>query len=233
MGVESNLEVVRGRIDAACAAAQRDPSQVRLIAVSKGRPTDDIRAAYAAGQRDFGENRVQELADKASELADLDDLHWSMIGHLQTNKVADVARCAAEVQSVDSLRLAQLLDHRLSDLGRSLPVLIQVNTSGEDSKSGVSPDDVVGFARELTTYPLLVPMGLMTIALQSDDPERVSACFRPRVEVRRQVEAATDRRWPELSMGMSGDPERATTAGATCVRVGTAIFGPRPAEPLS
>ncbi len=227
MGVEAQLEVVRGRIEAACAAAGRDPAAVRLLAVSKTRPASEIIEAYGVGQRGFAESRVQELAAKAQELNELADIEWSMIGHVQTNKVADVARFAHEVQSLDSLRLAQALDHRLSVLGRSLRVLVQVNTSGESSKSGLSVDDVVPFVRELESYPLLKPVGLMTIAALTDDESVVKECFQTLASLRTRVEDTTGHAWPELSMGMSGDLEWAIAAGSTCVRIGTGIFGHR------
>ncbi len=227
MGIEANLAAVRTRIQRACEVSGRDPGEVRLLAVSKTMPAADIRAAYGAGQRDFGESRVQELDAKADQLADLADLSWSMIGHVQTNKIGDVARVADEVQSLDSIRLAHALDHRLSAVGRSLRVLVQVNTSGESSKSGLAVDEVVPFVRELASLPLLQPVGLMTIAMLSDDSEAVSGCFETLAALRREVEDVSGHAWPELSMGMSGDLEHAIAAGSTCVRVGTAIFGVR------
>jgi pyridoxal phosphate enzyme (YggS family) len=227
VGVVENLAAVRRRIEVACDATGRDPASVRLVAVSKTRRAAEIEAAYRAGQRDFAENRVQELVSKAADLAGLADLRWSMIGHVQTNKAADVAATSDEVQSLDSLRLARALDRRLADLDRTLRVLVQVNTSGEESKTGLAPDEVLGFVRELETCPQLKPYGLMTIAANSTDPERVSGCFRTLADLRGQVQDLTGRAWPELSMGMSGDLEIAIAAGSTCVRVGTAIFGSR------
>ncbi len=197
------------------------------MAVSKTRPAPDIVAAYRAGQREFGESRVQELVAKADELADLDEIRWAMIGHVQTNKAGDLARVAHEVQSLDSRRLARALDQRLAPLGHTQRVLIQVNTSGESAKSGFAPDELVPFVREVAHYPRLEPVGLMTIAVLSDDPDAVASCFRTLADLRAQAEDVTGEPWPELSMGMSGDLEAAIAAGSTCVRVGTAIFGYR------
>lgn len=165
---------------------------------------------------------------KAEALADL-DITWSIIGHLQTNKARYVARFAAEVQTLDSLKLAAALDRRLQIEGRSLDVLVQVNTSGEDSKYGLPPEDVSAFLRELPAFTALRVRGLMTLALFSDDAERVQACF-SRLRVLRdrlRQEASPVIALDELSMGMSGDFELAIGEGATIVRVGQAIFGPR------
>ncbi len=227
MDVADRLRAVRERIGRACLDAGRDPSQVRLLAVSKGQSAEAVRQAYEAGQRDFGENRVQELVAKAARLTDLDGLRWSMIGHLQTNKAQAVATVADEVQSLDSRHLAAALHRRLAAAGRTLPVLVQVNTSGEASKSGLAPHEVEGFARDLAGWPTLRPVGLMTVAVRSDDADAVAACFRTLAELRGRVAQVTGHRWPELSMGMSGDLEAAVAAGATCVRVGTAVFGSR------
>ena len=225
VGVVENLEAVRRRIEVACDAAGRDPVSVRLVAVSKTRPVGEIAAAYHAGQHEFGENRAQELVAKAADL-DLPGLRWSMIGHVQTNKARDVARCADEVQTIDSIRVARALDSRL-EAGRTLRVLLQVNTSGESQKSGLTVDEVAPVARELLDHPRLEPMGLMTIAIDSADPAAVSGCFRTLADLRRDLQDMTGHPWPELSMGMSGDLELAIAAGSTCVRVGTAIFGER------
>jgi pyridoxal phosphate enzyme (YggS family) len=220
------LAAVQSQIDGACRDAGRSPATVRLLAVSKTRPGGTVREAYAAGCRWFGENRLQELRDKASELEDL-DVRWSVIGHVQRNKAALVVAVADELQSLDSLELAAELDRRLAEADRTLDVLVQVNTSGEASKSGLEPAEVSEFAVGLRRYPRLVPRGLMTIALPSPDQEQVAACFDRLVAVRQQLRSLAGDGWDELSMGMSGDFGLAIARGATCVRIGSALFGPR------
>ncbi|MBN8769456.1 MAG: YggS family pyridoxal phosphate-dependent enzyme, partial [Stenotrophomonas nitritireducens] len=172
-----NLAAVQARIDAACRRAGRDPAGVRLLPVSKTKPEASLRLAHAAGCRLLGENKVQEAHHKWEAMQDLGDLRWSVIGHLQTNKAKLVARFASEFQALDSLRLAETLDRRLQLEGRTLDVFVQVNTSEEASKYGLAPDDVAAFIRELPRFPALRVRGLMTLALFSDDAERVRACF--------------------------------------------------------
>jgi len=224
-----NLAAVQARIDAACRRAGRDPASVRLLPVSKTIDEARIRQAYAAGCRFLGENKVQEAHHKWEAMQDLADLRWSVIGHLQTNKAKLVARFASEFQALDSLRLAETLDRRLQLEGRTLDVFVQVNTSEEDSKYGLAPADVPAFLRELPRFPALRVRGLMTLALFSDDAERVRACFvRLRgLRERLRQEAPDGVGLDELSMGMSGDFEIAIEEGATVVRVGQAIFGAR------
>ena len=202
---------------------------MRLLPVSKTKPPDVIREAYDAGARLFGENKVQEAVAKAEVFADVADLRWAVIGHLQTNKAKQVAAVAAEFHALDSLRLAEALDRRLHDLDRTLDVFVQVNSSGEDSKFGLAPEAVPEFARELERFGTLRVRGLMTLAVFSDDAELVGACFgRMRdLQSRLQDTDAHPERWHELSMGMSGDYELAIAYGATTVRVGQAIFGDR------
>ncbi len=218
---------IRAQIAAACVEAGRDPAEVRLLAVSKTRPSDTVREAYAAGCRWFGENRLQELRDKAAELADLENLSWSVIGHVQRNKAGIVVDLAGELQSLDSLALAAELDRRLVAAGRTLDVLVQVNTSGEATKSGLRPDDVAAFVEALAPYDGLVPKGLMTIALPSDDEREVVACFDALVCVQERLRDRYGSGWDDLSMGMSGDFRLAIAHGSTCVRIGSALFGPR------
>lgn len=223
------LADVRARIDAACEAAGRRAEEVRLLPVSKTHPGSLLREAYAAGVRIFGENKVQEAAAKAEDLADLDGLGWAMIGHLQTNKAKDVAAFATEFHALDSLKLARTLDRRLDAVDRTLDVFVQVNTSGEESKSGVGPDEVVPLVRDLAGCERLRLRGLMTLAANSDDADRVADCFRLLARCRDRLRDHD--RCPddaeELSMGMSGDFELAIAHGATTVRVGTAVFGAR------
>lgn len=227
--VRANLSAVRARIDRACRAADRNPAQVRLLPVSKTHGLAVLREAYDAGYHRLGENRVQEALDKWQRTRDWPGIEWAVIGHLQTNKARDVARFAVEFQALDSLRLARELDKRLQAEGRGLDVLVQVNSSGEAQKSGLAPADVPTLARELAAFDALRVRGLMTLAVRSDDPDRVAACFQRMQDLQRQLRD-DDRAagsWDELSMGMSGDLELAIAHGSTCVRVGRAIFGER------
>lgn len=224
-----NLDAARARIRAACQRVGRDPAEVRLLPVSKTVDQARIRLAYAAGCRMLGENKVQEAYGKWEAMADLDDLRWSIIGHLQTNKVKYVARFAHEFQALDSLRVAEALDRRLQAEGRALDVFVQVNTSGEASKYGLAPDAAAGFVRALPAFTSLRVRGLMTLALFSPEPARVRACFVTLRELRDRLrqDAPAGVALDELSMGMSGDYEIAVEEGATVVRVGQAIFGAR------
>ncbi|MEA5154087.1 YggS family pyridoxal phosphate-dependent enzyme [Raineyella sp.] len=228
--VRTNLAEVRSRIDAACRDAGRDPGEVRLLPVTKTHGLETIRMAYDAGYRRLGENRVQEAVAKWQGSLDWPGVEWAIIGHLQTNKAKDVARFAVEFQALDSVRLARELDRRLQAEGRGLDVLLEVNSSGEPQKSGVAPDEAAALAAELRAYDSLRVRGLMTVAVRSADPARVGACFE-RMRTLRERLRQDDRAagsYDELSMGMSGDFELAIAHGATCVRVGRAIFGERP-----
>ena len=225
-----NLATVHARIAAACQRAGRDAASVRLLPVSKTKPEAVLRQAYAAGCRMLGENKPQEAHRKWEAMADLADLRWSVIGHLQTNKAKLVAQCASEFQALDSLRVAEALERRLQAEGRALDVFVQVNTSGEASKYGLHPDDVAAFLRQLPAFSALRVRGLMTLALFSAEAERVRQCFvllrGLRDRLRQDAPAGIE--LGELSMGMSGDYEIAIEEGATVVRVGQAIFGARP-----
>ncbi len=224
-----NLAAVQRRIDEACSRAGRDPREVRLLPVSKTVDEARIRLSYAAGCRQLGENKVQEAYRKWEAMADLSDLRWSVIGHLQTNKAKLVARFASEFQALDSLRVAEALERRLQSEGRSLDVFVQVNTSGEASKYGLPPGDVAAFLRELPAFSALRVRGLMTLALLSAEATRVRACFVSLRDLRDRLrqDAPHGIGLDELSMGMSGDYEIAVEEGATVVRVGQAIYGAR------
>ena len=224
--ITANLATIQARINAACAACGREPDEVRLLPVSKTVPAERLHFAYDAGIRLLGENKVQEAYDKWQALADLDGLNWAVIGHLQSNKVKYVARFAAEFQALDSLDIAESLDRRLQQEGRSLDVFVQVNTSDEPQKYGMTPDAADAFIRALPAYSALRPRGLMTLALFSDDHEAVRRCFVRLRELRDRLRE-TNPAIAELSMGMSGDFELAIAEGATTVRVGQAIFGAR------
>lgn len=218
---------VRQRIAAACDRVGREPAEVRLLPVSKTVGPDRVREAVAAGCLRFGENRVQELVAKSDALEDVVGLSFAVLGHLQTNKVRDVARLAAEFQALDSLRLAAELDRRLQREGRQLDVLVEVNSSGEDSKFGLPPADVPDFVRALAPFDALRVRGLMTLALPSPDRRLVAECFDRMRQARDAVRQTGVPDFDELSMGMSGDFELAIEHGSTVVRIGRAIFGER------
>ncbi len=226
--IAENLARVNEEIAAAARAADRDPATVRLLPVSKTVPAERLRHAIAAGARRFGENKVQEASDKAEALADVAP-DWVIIGHLQSNKAKYVARFASEVQSIDRIKVARALDERLQAEGRSLDVLVQVNTSGEASKFGVEPERAPELIHALADLDTLRVRGLMTLAVFSDDHDRVRACFRSLRELRDRLRdsAPAGIGLDELSMGMSGDYALAIAEGSTEVRVGTAIFGKR------
>lgn len=226
--VSENLAAVRRRISAAATRAGRKPDTVRLVLVTKTIAPERIAIALQDGQRNLGENKVQEGLKKSEALADK-DIRWSMIGHLQTNKVKDVLRFAAEVQSLDRLSLAVALEKRLQQIGRSLDVFVQVNTSAEPSKYGLTPEEVLPFLDELRAFSALKPKGFMTLATFTQEQNEVRRCFRLLREIRDRAreEAPQGSTLFELSMGMSGDYERAIEEGATIVRVGQAVFGPR------
>lgn len=224
----ANFAEIENRIRAACCRAGRPEESVRLLPVTKTVDERRLRMAYGLGYRHFGENKVQEAWGKAEMMADL-PIEWSVIGHLQTNKIKYVARFATEFQALDSLRVAEQLNNRLMQEGRELDVLVQVNTSGEESKYGLAPQEVVPFVRQLVPFNQLKIKGLMTLALLSSERSKVRDCFvllrTLRDKLRRNLPAGMS--MDELSMGMSGDFEIAIEEGATIVRVGQAIFGAR------
>jgi pyridoxal phosphate enzyme (YggS family) len=233
--IAENILQVRGRILSACRAFDRLPATVQLLAVSKTCQGVSVREAFAAGQRDFGENYVQEALAKIAELADLrtdvgDSLRWHLIGPLQSNKAREVAANFDWVHSVDRMKLAQRLsDLRPPDLP-PLQVCLQVNISGEESKSGVAPEAALALAREVALLPRLKLRGLMAIPEPAGD---LAAQRVPHRALRKLLEAMNGEglQLDTLSMGMSADLEAAIAEGATWVRVGTAIFGSRPAKP--
>lgn len=227
--ITANLAAVRQRIAAACVRANRDPKTIRLLPISKTVPSKILRTAFAAGIDSFGENKIQEALEKAKQLSDL-DVGWSIVGHLQTNKVKFLTQFASELYSLDSLKLASALEKRLAAERRQLDVFIQVNTAEEESKYGVKPDGVSSMIERLSEFPQLRLRGLMTLAIFSAETEQVRKCFRILRELRDTLRddlpsaACLD----HLSMGMSGDFETAIEEGATIIRVGQAIFGARP-----
>jgi pyridoxal phosphate enzyme (YggS family) len=221
--VAERLADVRARLRAAAARAGRPETDVTLVAVSKLQPLEAIREAYAAGQRVFGESYAQELRDKAKALADLPDLRLHFIGRLQKNKAKYVAPLAALFEALDGVDLARELDRRASSAGRVLPLLVELNL-GEAQKGGVPPAGLDSLLAAVASLPSLEVRGLMCIPPQVASGEEVRPYFR---EVAR---LARERGLPTVSMGMSADFETAVEEGATLVRVGTAIFGERPAK---
>lgn len=223
--VAERLGVVNGRLAQAVAKAGRPPGDVKLVAVSKTKPASAIREAYAAGQRAFGESYAQELAEKSLALGDLPDLEWHFIGHLQSNKAKLIARAAEMVHTVDSEGLARELAKRVAQAGRPrLPVLIEVNVGGEAQKFGVSPGELAEVIAAVAEEAPLLLAGLMTVPPLGDSAT-ARKIFSALASLRNLHGGAAA--LPELSMGMSADMEEAVACGATIVRVGSAIFGPR------
>lgn len=218
MTLRERIEQVEERIQAACRRAGRSRSEVTLVAVTKKFPPEVIAEAYALGLRVFGENYVQEFAEKRPALAALTEARYHFIGHLQSNKARPAAELFHAIQTVDSPKLAQ----RLNDSGRPLEVMIEVKLSGEASKAGAAPEDVPALLDAIRACANLRLTGLMTIPPWSDDPEQTRPYFRKLAALARARSVAG------LSMGMSHDLEAAIEEGATHIRVGTALFGPRP-----
>ena len=219
VSILENLERVRERIEGACQRAGRESSAVTLIGVTKTVGAEAVVEAYKAGLRDFGENRVQEALAKIDAVEqECIGSRWHMIGHLQTNKVKIAAGRFGIIHSVDSVRLANEISRRCES---DVPVLIEVNVAQDAAKFGFAPEEVAAALREIAVLPHLDVRGLMTIAPQTNNPEETRQTFRRLRELRDEL--ALD----ELSMGMSGDFEVAIEEGATMIRVGTAIFGPR------
>jgi hypothetical protein len=216
-GLAERLVAVRARIERAAQRARRDPSLIRLLAVTKIFPAEAIQEAYALGLREFGENYVQEFEGKAPLVSALPGARFHLIGHLQSNKAARAAELFQVVQTVDSAKLAR----RLDDAGRTLDVMLEVKLSPEAAKSGAGPADVPALIASVRACPNLRLLGLMTMPPWSEDPEAPRGCFRSLREL------AETHGLSELSMGMSNDLETAIEEGSTCVRVGTALFGKR------
>lgn len=229
--LRDNIARVSERIAAAAVRANRNPSEITLIGVSKTHPAEMIRAAYEAGLREFGENRVQEWEGKRQALTDLADARWHLIGHLQSNKATRAATIFHCVDSVDDAALAQRLDRTRQGTGAAhvpLRVLLEVHIAGEAAKSGAEPEDLPELAEAVTKCPSLHLNGLMCVPPLLDDAEKVRPYFRKLCEIRDQLETHVGHKLPVLSMGMSHDFEVAIEEGATEVRVGTALFGQRP-----
>lgn len=236
MPVSANITEIRRRVAAAAARVGRRPEEITLMAVSKTVEPERIRQAYAAGVLVFGENRVQEFAEKAEALRDLTEAEWHLIGHLQSNKARKAAESFQAVDSVDSLRLAEKLNDAAKQLGKKLDVLIEIKVGMEETKAGIPPSspELEELLRGAAALEHLQIRGLMTIPPHTEDPAGARPYFRLLRDVRDTI---AGRRLPRvamdvLSMGMSHDFEVAIEEGSTCVRVGTAIFGERPKPPL-
>ena len=219
--IAERLAEVKERMEAAASSSGRTPDEIRLLAVSKRQPIERLRAVYDLGVRDFGENYVQALQERRSELPE--DVRWHFIGHLQSNKAKRVAWCHL-VHALDGVKAARLAGNEAELLGRTLPCLIHVNISEEDSKSGLVPNAVEGFIEQTRALPGVELAGLMCIPDPGRPPQDE---FRRTRELRDRLATATGLALPELSMGMSSSFEAAIAEGATIVRVGTRIFGPR------
>ncbi|MBC3257505.1 MULTISPECIES: YggS family pyridoxal phosphate-dependent enzyme [Pseudomonas] len=220
--IADNIGLVSQRIRAAADAVQRDASSIHLLAVSKTKPAQAVREAYAAGMRDFGENYLQEALGKQADLTDL-PLSWHFIGPIQSNKTRAIAENFAWVHSVDRLKIAQRLsEQRPADLP-PLNICIQVNVSGEASKSGCTPADLPALANAISALPRLKLRGLMAIPEPTEDRAAQDAAFASVRDLQASLNLALD----TLSMGMSHDLESAIAQGATWVRIGTALFGAR------
>ncbi len=220
--VAAAIERVQERIEIACQRSGREPGSVQLVSVSKGHPEELIRLAYDAGMRVFGENYAQELAAKAASLNDLPDIRWRFIGHLQRNKIKLIERARATVDTVDSLRLAEAISARAAAKDATVEILLQVNIGAEAQKSGCAPEEVPALVESVRALPNVDLRGLMAVAPHIEDVEAT----RPFFSALRALAEANG--LPELSMGMTHDLEQAVEEGATMLRIGTAIFGPRP-----
>lgn len=226
MDLVANIQSIRNRIAAACARAGRDPASVTLMAVSKGQPPEVVKAGAQAGLTLFGESKVQEAKAKIPLCPG--HLRWQMIGHLQSNKCRDAVALFEMIQSVDSPELADEIQKWAEKSARTLPVLLEVNVAGESAKFGFNPASVVDALPAINRLSRIEVHGLMTIAPWTPDPEKVRPIFRKLRELKARCEEVLGAPLPHLSMGMSGDFEVAIEEGATLVRIGTSLFGPRP-----
>jgi len=226
MSLAENLASIRQRIATACARVGRAPDSVMLLAVSKGMHPEKIREAAEAGLGLFGENKVQEAKAKIPLCPGR--LRWHLIGHLQSNKCRDAVHFFEMIHSVDSLSLAEEINKWSDKQAKTMPVLLEVNLAGESTKFGFKPDQVLADLAAINALPKLEIHGLMTIAPWTQDPERVRPIFRQLRELKARCEEQLGAPLPHLSMGMSGDFEVAIEEGATVIRVGTSLFGPRP-----
>jgi len=225
MDLAANLASIRQRIGAACDRARRDPASVTLLAVTKSQPPKAVQDATELGLSLFGENRVQEAKSKIPLCPGR--VRWHMIGHLQTNKCRDAVELFEMIQSVDSLALAEGINKRAEQAARAMPILLEANIAGESSKFGYPPEALLAELPRINALPRIEIHGLMTIAPWTPEPEKVRPVYRELCELKGKCEQILGAPLPHLSMGMSGDFEVAIEEGATLIRIGTALFGPR------
>lgn len=225
MSIAANLKQIRRRIADACRRFGRSPQEVTILAVGKGRAPESIREAAQCGLASFGENKMQELKQKAAQCPS--HLRWDFIGHLQTNKCREAARLARMIHSVDSERVAQSLNAACEKLAKTIPVLLEVNVSGESSKYGFRPEEALEKLRILNALDRLEIHGFMTMAPWSQKAKSARPHFRRLKQLQKEAQEILGAPLPELSMGMSGDFEIAVEEGATIVRIGNALFGKR------
>jgi PLP dependent protein len=229
MDLAANVQSIRQRIAAACGRCGRDPSAVALLAVTKGQPPPRVCCAVDLGLALFGENRVQEAKAKISQCPGR--LRWHMIGHLQSNKCRDAVFMFDMIQSVDSLHLAQAINDCAEKAAKTMPVLLEVNVAGESSKFGYRPEALLAELRQINSLPKIEVHGLMTVAPWAPEAGKIRPVFQRLRQLKQECENALGAPLPHLSMGMSGDFEVAIEEGATIIRVGSALFGPRGAAP--
>ncbi|URN93677.1 MAG: YggS family pyridoxal phosphate-dependent enzyme [Candidatus Pristimantibacillus lignocellulolyticus] len=227
--VKENLISVRGQMELACLASGRNIEDVKLLLATKTVPLKKLQSAIQAGETLLGENKVQELRDKFPLMQQYDQVEWHFIGHLQTNKVKDILKYVTLIHSVDRLKLGQALQYQLTRENKSIDILVQVNTSYEESKFGISPQSVLELVEQLSQFDKLNIKGLMTIGKLGATNEETRQCFRLLKQIQTQI---LEKKFPRvqmeiLSMGMSGDFKVAIEEGATIIRVGTSIFGER------
>jgi pyridoxal phosphate enzyme (YggS family) len=225
VSLAENLDLIQQRIRAACERAGRAPDSVTLLAVSKTHPPETIREAAGCGQLLFGENKIQEAKAKIPLCPG--KCCWHFIGHLQSNKVRDAVELFGMIQGVDSLAIAREISRRCEQAAKRMPILLEVSVAGEASKFGYKPEQLLAELNELNALPKIEIHGLMAIPPYTTEPEKVRPYFRRLRDLRERAESALGAPLPHLSMGMSGDFEIAIEEGATLVRIGTALFGPR------
>ncbi|MGN6555655.1 MAG: YggS family pyridoxal phosphate-dependent enzyme [Verrucomicrobiota bacterium] len=225
MSLPDNLDSIQQRSRAACDRAGRQPSSITLLAVTKGQPPEAVNEAAKLGLTFFGESKIQEAKGKIPLCSGR--LRWQMIGHLQSNKVRDAVELFEMIQSVDSLGLAEEINKRADQAGKTMPILLEVNLAGEASKFGYNPEQVLADLLKINGLPRLEIHGLMTVPPYTSDSQRLRSLFRQMRELKQRCEETLGAPLPQLSMGMSGDFEVAIEEGATMVRIGTALFGAR------
>jgi len=225
VSLPENLDSIQQRIRAACQRAARDPATVMLLAVTKGQPPEVVSEANRLGLTFFGENKIQEAKAKIPLCSG--KLRWHFIGHLQTNKCRDAVELFEMIQSVDSLHVAQEISKRAEQAAKTMPILLEMNLAGEASKFGYRPEKLEAELKQINALPRLEIHGFMTVPPWTSNAENVRPVFRQLRELKQRAEHMLGAPLPHLSMGMTGDFEVAIEEGATIVRIGTALFGPR------